>query len=227
MTRTKKPLPFWLLLILLLAWRYLCHSLMLIPVLWHELKPAPHLPDLLLDHIPLVPAMARWNYLIWILCYIPPAIYLGIRNRDLLWRLVVTDGCLALLRGITIPLTGLGPVYGLDTNALHPFAFWPTWLSIVNPLSAMVGNTAGLYLTKDLYFSGHIATTFLLYLYSLRLGRAAWIFLGLNLLTLATVLLSHLHYSIDIVGAYALTYCVYRASEALAARSKNPVMTPA
>jgi hypothetical protein len=31
-----------------ILFRYLCHSLMLIPVLFNELRPAPHLPDLLL-----------------------------------------------------------------------------------------------------------------------------------------------------------------------------------
>jgi hypothetical protein len=214
MSEEKKPLPFWLLLALLLALRYVCHSLMLIPVLWHELKPAPPLPDLVLAHVPFVPWMARWNYVLWLLCYIPPAIYIGLRDRRLLLRLVITDACLALLRGLTVPLTGLGPVYGADMNALKPFDFWSTWLVVVNPLKALMSNTAGIYLTKDLYFSGHIATTFLLYLFSRRLGRVSWVFLVLNLLTLVVVLLSHLHYSIDILGAYTLTYCLFRGSEA-------------
>ncbi|WP_052572551.1 phosphatase PAP2-related protein [Holophaga foetida] len=205
------PRHFWGLVILALVARYACHSLMLLVVLVHERTPAPSLPDLILSYVPYVESLARWNYTLWILCYIPGAVYIGWRDRSLFLRLVVLDGILALVRGLCIPLTALGPVLGSDLNALQGFPFWSTWLSIVNPISAVVGNTAGIYLTKDLFFSGHIATTFLLYLFSRRLGRVSWIFLGLNLFTLAIVFLAHLHYTIDVVGAYAITYCLYRA----------------
>jgi len=201
---------FWALLILALVVRYACHALMLLVVLLHEHTPAPGLRDLVLSHVPYVESLARWNYTLWILCYIPGAIYIGWRDRALFLRLVVLDGILALVRGLCIPLTALGPTLGPDLNGLRSFPLWSTWLSILNPISAVMGNTAGIYLTKDLFFSGHIATTFLLYLVSRRLGRVSWIFLGLNLFTLAVVLVAHLHYSIDIVGAYAITYCLYR-----------------
>jgi len=196
--------------VLALVARYACHALMLLVVLLHEPTAAPTLPDLILSRVPYVDGLARWNYILWILCYIPGAIYIGWRDRKLFLRLVVLDGLLALVRGLCIPLTSLGPTMGPDLNALHPFPLWSTWFSILNPFSAIVGNTAGIYLTKDLFFSGHIATTFLLYLFSRRLGRVSWIFLGLNLFTLGVVFLSHLHYTIDVVGAYAITYCLYR-----------------
>nr|WP_320132913.1 phosphatase PAP2-related protein [uncultured Holophaga sp.] len=205
-----RSLPFWLLVALALVLRYACHALMLLAVLWHEGTPAPGLHDLVLSHVPYVDLLARWNYLLWLLCYIPGALWIGWKDRQLFLRLVLLDGGLALLRGICVPLTALGPVLGPDLNGLHPFPLWSTWLSILNPFSAIVGNTAGIYLTKDLFFSGHIATTFLLYLVSRRLGWVSRVFLGLNLFTLGVVLLAHLHYSIDIVGAYALTYALYR-----------------
>ena len=211
--------PFWVQLAGVLVVRYGCHALMLLSVLAHENVPAPTLPDLLLSHVPYVPLIARWNYVLWLLCYVPPAIWIGIRDRRLFLRLLVTDGVLALLRGLVVPLTGLGPVLGPDLNALHPFPLWSTWLAVLDPFRAIFGNSAGCYLTKDLFYSGHIATTFLLYLFSRRFGRAAWVFLALNLLTLAVVLLAHLHYTIDIIGAYALTYALFRGSENLAARS--------
>ena len=208
-----KALAFLRVLLPLLVFRYACHALMLLPVLANERVAAPALHDLILARMPLVPWIARWNYVLWLLCYVPPAIWIGFRDRRLFIRLLITDGLLALLRGLLIPLTGLGPVAGLDVNALHPFHFWPTWLALVNPVQAIWGNGANLYLTKDLFFSGHIATTFLLYLFSRRFGRAAWLFLGLHLLTLAVVYLAHLHYSIDVIGAYAIAYGVFRASE--------------
>lgn len=202
---------FWGLLVLALVARYACHALMLLVVLAHERVPAPALPDLVLAHVPYVASVARWNYLLWLLCYVPGAVWLGWRNRSLFLRFLLVDGLLALLRGLTIPLTSLGPVLGPDLNALHAFPLWSTWLSILNPVSAIVGNTAGIYLTKDLFFSGHVATTFLLYLFARRLGSVSWIYLLLNLFTTAMVFLAHLHYTIDVVGAYALTYCLFRA----------------
>jgi hypothetical protein len=109
-----------------------------------------------------------------------------------------------------IPLTGLGPLFGADLNALRPFRFWPTWLQLVNPYRALVGDTAGIYLTKDMFFSGHIATTFLLYLFARQLGkREARVFLALQIFSLLVVFFSHLHYTIDVIGAYAVTFTIF------------------
>jgi len=209
---------FWALVAGALALRYLCHAVMLLPVLAHEAVPAPTLRDLVLLHVPYMPMVARWNYVIWLLCYLPPALWVGCRDRRLFLRLVLTDGVLALARGVMVPLTGLGPVRGTDLNALHPFNLEATWLAVLNPIRAIAGDSAGIYLTKDLFFSGHIATTFLLYLFARRLGRVRWLFLALNLLTLAVVLLAHMHYTIDIISAYAITFCIYRAGESLVER---------
>jgi hypothetical protein len=214
MDRTAKPTPpFWMLLGAVLVFRYLCHGIALLLILPHEMQPGFQLPDLLLRHVPYVDALARWNYILWILCYIPPALWIAWKDRPLFIRLVVTDGLLALLRGLMIPLTGIGPVQGMDINALHPFAVWPALMHILNPIGAIWGNAAGIYLTKDLFFSGHIATTFLLYLFARRFGKASRVFLGLNLFTLMVVFLAHLHYTIDIIAAYAITYAVFRLSE--------------
>jgi hypothetical protein len=213
MNRTgKNPWPLLRLFLALVVFRYLCHAVSLLLILPHELRPGAPLPDLLLEHVPYLPAVARWNYVLWLLCYIPPALWIGWKDRDLFVQLVVTDGALALVRALMIPLTGIGPVLGPDVNALHPFPIGPALLAVLNPFTAIGGNSAGVYLTKDLYFSGHIATTFLLYLFSRRLGRASRVFLALNLATLAVVLLAHLHYSIDIIGAYSVTYGLYRVS---------------
>jgi hypothetical protein len=199
-----------------ILFRYACHCLMLIPVLCNELRPAPTPPDLLLAHVPYVRWVASANYWIWLACYLPPATYLLVRDRALFARFVILDGAVSLLRSLCIPLTGLGPPIGADLNALHPFPLWDTWLSLVNPVSALCGGAAGVYLTKDMFFSGHIATTFLLYLFSRQFGgRAPMVFLALQLLCLAVVLLSHLHYAVDIVGAYAIVFCVYTVGDRL------------
>ncbi|MBN2400372.1 MAG: phosphatase PAP2 family protein [Candidatus Aminicenantes bacterium] len=193
-----------------ILFRYLCHSLMLIPVLINELRPAPHLPDLLLSVVPRLSWLARWNYYFWIACYFSGALYLLYRDRRLFIRFVIIDGMISLCRGLMIPLTGLGPTHRPDINAQQPFDLWPTWWRLVNPYQALVGDTAGIYLTKDMFFSGHIATTFLLYLFSRRLGKTeSRIFLFLQVFCLLVVFFSHLHYSIDVIGAYAITFTIF------------------
>jgi hypothetical protein len=193
-----------------ILFRYLCHSLMLIPVLFNELRPAPHLPDLLLSVVPRLPWVAQWNYYFWIACYFPPAFYILYRDRKLFARFIIIDGVISLTRGLMIPLTGLGPTNRPDINALQPFDLWPTWWQLVNPYQALIGDTAGIFLTKDLFFSGHIATTFLLYLFSRRLGKnESRIFLALQVFCLLVVFFSHLHYTIDVIGAYAITFTIF------------------
>jgi hypothetical protein len=197
-----------------IAFRYLCHVLMLIPVLLNELRPAPPLPDLVLGLVPRLDWLAHINYYLWIACYFPPALYLLCRDRRLFARFILIDGAISLIRGLTIPLTGLGPPFGPDLNALRPFRLWPTWWQLVNPYRALVGDTAGIFLTKDMFFSGHIATTFLLYLFARRLGRReARVFLALQLFSLLVVFFSHLHYAIDVVGAYAVTFAVFTVGD--------------
>lgn len=194
--------------------RYLCHSLMLLPVLLNELRPAPTVPDTLLALVPRIDWLAHVNYYLWIACYFPPALYLLWRDRRLFARFILIDGAVSLTRALTIPLTGLGPPFGADVNALRPFDFWPTWVRLVDPYRALVGDTAGIYLTKDMFFSGHIATTFLLYLFGRQLGRRpARVFLALQLFSLLVVFFSHLHYSIDVVGAYAITFALFTLGE--------------
>jgi hypothetical protein len=193
-----------------ILFRYLCHSLMLIPVLLNELRPAPTVPDLLLGLVPRLDWLAHWNYYLWIACYFPPAFYLLYRDRRLFVRFIIIDGVISLTRGLMIPLTGLGPPFGTDLNAQHPFSLWPTWWQLVNPFRALIGDTAGIYLTKDMFFSGHIATTFLLYLFARRLGKKeSRVFLVLQVFSLLVVFFSHLHYTIDVIGAYAITFTVF------------------
>jgi hypothetical protein len=63
-------------------------------------------------------------------------------------------------------------------------------------------------LTKDLFFSGHTATLFLLFLISNK--RAIKIFmLIVTFITASLLLLQHVHYTIDILAAPFFTYIAY------------------
>lgn len=68
---------------------------------------------------------------------------------------------------------------------------------------------------NDLFFSGHTAGPFLAAL--LLWGKKIWryFFLGISVLMAFTVLTMRLHYSIDIIGAYFITYGIFHATELL------------
>jgi hypothetical protein len=64
-------------------------------------------------------------------------------------------------------------------------------------------------LTKDLFFSGHTSTIFLLFLASRGTGARAF-FLLCTLVVAAFVLLQHVHYSVDVLVAPMAAYSCYR-----------------
>ncbi len=61
-----------------------------------------------------------------------------------------------------------------------------------------------------MFFSGHIATTFLLYLFAPPAGEEGSPGLpGAAALFPVVVFFSHLHYTIDVIGAYAVTFTIF------------------
>lgn len=67
----------------------------------------------------------------------------------------------------------------------------------------------GQTLTKDLFFSGHTATLFILYLVSEK-KIIKITFLISTILVAIAVLLQHVHYTIDVFAAVFFTYTCYR-----------------
>jgi hypothetical protein len=203
-----------------LLWRYGCHAAMLGLSLLTEGRPAPALPDTVLDHLPRVAWIADHNWWLWVACYFPPALLLWRRDRAAFVRFLWIGGAVSLLRGLCVGLTGLGPADGPDVNVgmggnagVNGAALFHAWLTLINPFSTLFGNAAQVYLTKDLFFSGHASSTFLLWLYCRGRGWLGPLALAGHLATVAVVLLAHLHYTIDVVGAWAITWSVYTLAE--------------
>lgn len=69
--------------------------------------------------------------------------------------------------------------------------------------------TTGQILTKDLFFSGHTATIFLIYLVSTNKSLKN-LFLIFTILIACALLIQHVHYSIDILAAPFFSYGSYR-----------------
>jgi len=64
------------------------------------------------------------------------------------------------------------------------------------------------FVTKDLFFSGHTATVFLLFL-CLKKKQDKWLALGGSVLTGFLLLVQHVHYTIDVLAAPVFTYFIY------------------
>jgi len=83
----------------------------------------------------------------------------------------------------------------------------PANMIILNdPLVEFFGT--GQALTKDLFFSGHTATLFILFLVSEK-KIIKTVFLISTIAVAIAVLLQHVHYSIDVLAAVFFTYACY------------------
>jgi hypothetical protein len=182
--------------------------------LWNELRPAPTLPDLVLARVPYVPAVANANYLLWLAVYLPLSLALLWLSARRFARYTVTAGLVSLARGATLLATGLGapdPAHAGPGVAGHdPLR---ALVELLSPWQVFAKDAMAAYLTKDLFFSGHTATTFLLLLYLWPHRALRWLALAAHLAVVASVFLAHLHYTIDVLGAYAFALGAFALRE--------------
>ncbi|MGK9119212.1 phosphatase PAP2-related protein [Olivibacter sp. EAT-5] len=97
------------------------------------------------------------------------------------------------MRMLTISLVALDPPTGL--------------IPLVDPLSNIAYGKAG-FITKDLFFSGHTSTMFLIFL-CLPNRVDKLLALIATLLVGSMVLIQHVHYSIDVLAAPLFTWCCF------------------
>jgi hypothetical protein len=193
-----------------LLFRGACYAAMTAAAVWNELRPAPTVPDLVLSHVPYVPWVARTNYLLWLAAYLPLSLALLWRAPRVFARYTVTAGLVSLARGGTLLLTGLGvPDPGTAGPGIAGRAPLDAFLALLSPWQVFAEDAMAAYLTKDLFFSGHTATTFLLVLYLWRFRDLRGPAVVAHVAVVASVFLSHLHYAIDVVGAYAIAFSIH------------------
>ena len=65
----------------------------------------------------------------------------------------------------------------------------------------------------DFFFSGHTGAPFLLSLVYWRVPALRYIFIGWAVFMASVVLLGHMHYSIDVLAAFFITYSIFSMTE--------------
>ncbi len=150
--------------------------------------------DIILDHIRVYDigfifvygAMIFWLFTISILVYDPKKIPFTVKSISLF----------TITRAIFISLTHIGPF----------------------PTQAVID--AGRIMQKfifggDLFFSGHTGLPFLLALIFWKDKRSRIFFLSASILFAFVVLMGHLHYSIDVLSAFFITYSIFKIARYL------------
>ncbi len=99
-----------------------------------------------------------------------------------------------LIRSVFVSLTHISP---FPTHALITSTFFQH--SFFN----------GVFNGDDLFFSGHTGLPFLFALLFWHNKRLRFLFLGFSITFAVVVLLGHLHYSIDVLAAYFITYSIF------------------
>ena len=91
-------------------------------------------------------------------------------------------------------------------------------LTHIGPFPERASTDFGLTIKKyffgdDLFFSGHTGAPFLMALIFWQQWRLRYIFLAWSIFFAVVVLLGHLHYSIDVISAFFITYTVFCMAE--------------
>lgn len=107
--------------------------------------------------------------------------------------------------------------FRLCTIFLLPLNAPLTTISLTDPFVEFFGGGETLY--RDLFFSGHTATMFLFFLTSKNL-KLRKVFLVSTLLVAGSVLIQHVHYTIDVVAAPFFAYASYRIALFISNRKK-------
>ena len=103
---------------------------------------------------------------------------------------------------------------------LFPLDPPPGLIPLVDPISnAFYGEK---YITKDLFYSGHTSSIFLIFLCLRRWWDRLFALMG-SLVVGSLLLVQHVHYTVDVLGAFVFTYPLYWLGKRIALSGWNYV----
>lgn len=157
------------------------------------------LQDFVLDAIPAMDVSVPTFVIIWSVVLL---VFYRIYQNPMLF-LVVAYGfiLMCLLRVLTISLLPLNPPVGI--------------IELKDPIANIAYGRNGIFITKDLFYSGHTGNMFLFFLCLERKWDKIFA-LTASFLVGILVMIQHIHYSIDVFAAFIITYFIYLGAKKLA-----------
>jgi hypothetical protein len=157
-----------------------------------ELRNGIVLSDFLLEQLPSFDLSIPIFLLIWSTAIL--LIRRIIQSPTLFLQFLISFLLLCILRILTISSIPLNAPIGL--------------IPLKDPISSLFYGGKEIFITKDLFFSGHTATQFLMFLSFQKKGDR--IITGITSFAIALmVLVQHIHYTIDVIAAFPLSYIVF------------------
>lgn len=164
-----------------------------------ELRKGIQMNDWILDKIPAYDVSIPIFIIIWSTAAF--LIYKLIQSPTLYVQFLLSFLILCITRVMSISIVALEPPIGL--------------IELQDPLSSMFYGGTNVFIKKDLFYSGHTATQFLMFL-TLK-GKTEKIITGITTILISIlVLVQHVHYTVDVVAAYFFTYLIYLIGKKIA-----------
>jgi len=175
--------------------------LLTLPIFFNliEKREGMELQDFVLDTIPAMDVSLPTFVIIWSMVLL--VFYRIYQNPRLFLEIAYGFILMCLCRVLTISILPLNPPPGLIT--------------LKDPIANIVYGGKGIFITKDLFYSGHTGNMFLFFLCL----QAKWdkIFaLTAAVLIGILVLVQHIHYTIDVIAAFIFTYFIYLVAKKVA-----------
>ncbi len=165
-----------------------------------ELRSGIVLNDWVLARIPAIDLSIPIFVIIWSTALL--LIYHLLKSPLLFLQFLLSFLLLCISRIISISVFPLDPPIGL--------------IELKDPISSIFYGGTNVFIKKDLFYSGHTATQFLMFL--TLIGKKEKIITGITTLFISIlVLIQHIHYTIDVIAAYFFTYAIYLAGKKIAA----------
>jgi membrane-associated phospholipid phosphatase len=157
------------------------------------------LQDYVLDAVPAMDVSIPTFTIIWSVVLL---VFYRIYQNPRLFLLVAYGFILmCVLRMLTISLLPLNPPPGL--------------IVLKDPIANIAYGGKGIFITKDLFYSGHTGNMFLFFL-CLQHKWDKIIALTASFLVGILVMVQHIHYSIDVIAAFLFTFFIYLGAKKLA-----------
>ncbi|GAA4466873.1 phosphatase PAP2-related protein [Nibrella saemangeumensis] len=160
------------------------------------------LNDWVLNYLPAYDVSIPIFAIIWGIAGL--TVFRAFRNPAMLLTLLWSYVLVTLTRMITITTVALDPPADL--------------IELVDPISNSFYGAE--FVTRDLFFSGHTSTVFLMYLCLRKRNDKALALIG-TILVGIMLLVQHVHYTVDVLAAPLGTYIVYLLGKKIAGYQPN------